>query len=234
MILTIDLEHDEYLNDAKNRDIHFVRTMDAKLKLEAITGDACLVQRYARVNLERLAEWGVWAVAISGNATGWEAYDEGDLEGVREIIRVAPVPIIGFCGGCQLIATTMGAQIGPMGPLAQDEPDPHPDFGPAGFAKEFGFSRVRITAIDPLFEGLSEEPVFFQAHYFELKEVPPEMALLAVSDCCRIQAIKRLDRPVYGTQFHPERYDDDHPDGRTLLKGFFDLARAHGPGDAAL
>jgi GMP synthase-like glutamine amidotransferase len=228
MICYVDLEHDGYLADAKNRDIHLTRTMDTRLKLEAITGDACLVQRYTHVNVEWLSESGVWAVAISGNVTGWEAYDAGDLAGVREAIRVAPVPIIGFCGGCQLIATTMGACVSPIGRLAQGQPDPYPDLGPAGFVKEFGFSHVRITAPDPLFEGLSEEPIFFQAHYFEVKEVPPGMAILAGSNCCGIQAIKRLDRPVYGTQFHPERYDDDHPDGRTLLANFFRLARAQG------
>jgi GMP synthase-like glutamine amidotransferase len=224
MICLVDLEHDRFLEDRKDRDAHFVWTMDSKLKLEAITGDACLVQSYTRVNLERLAEWDVWAVAISGNVTGWEVYDEANLTDLREIIRVAPVPVIGFCGGCQLIATTMGVSAGPIRRLAPDELDPFPDVAPAGFVKEFGFSRVRITASDPLFEGLPDEPLFFQAHYCEVKEVPPGMINLAASDCCEIQAIRQVDRLVYGTQFHPERYDDDHLDGRTLLANFCRLA----------
>jgi GMP synthase (glutamine-hydrolysing) len=224
MICLVDLEHDEYLADPKDRDKHYVWTMDTKLKLEAITGDACLVQSLTGVNLERLAAWGAWAVAISGNVTGWEAYDEADLADLREIIRVAPVPIIGFCGGCQLIATTMGVPVGPMRRLAPGEPDPFPDQAPAGYLKEFGFCRVRITTPDPVFEGLPDEPLFFQAHYCEVKELPRGMVGLAVSDCCNIQAIKQADRLVYGTQFHPERYDDGHPDGRTLLANFYQLA----------
>jgi GMP synthase-like glutamine amidotransferase len=224
MICYLDLEHERFLADPKDRDTNLARASDAKRKLEAITGEACLVQRYPGVSLERLSEWGVRAVAISGNVTGWEHYEEAELENLREIIRVAPVPIIGFCGGCQLIATTLGGKVGPMRRLATDEPDPYPDFGPAGFAKEFGFSRVRVTTPSPLFEGLGEEPVFFQAHYCEIKALPPGMANLATSDQCDIQVIKRQDRLVYGTQFHPERYSDDCPDGRTLLSSFFALA----------
>lgn len=64
------------------------------------------------------------------------------------------------------------------------------------------------------------------------------------TDVCRIQAIKRIGRPVYGTQFHPEAYivdpadrrswlvdlvyPDGHatkrPDGRGLLINFFRTA----------
>ncbi len=83
---------------------------------------------------------------------------------------------------------------------------------------------VRVVREDPLFEGLNREPVFFEAHYWELKEVPAGFENLASTDECRIQAIKLQDKPVYGTQFHPELYDNEHSDGRTLIANFLRVA----------
>ena len=37
--------------------------------------------------------------------------------------------------------------------------------------------------------------------------------------------IERLDRPVYGVQFHPEYYDEEHRDGEVVLRNFLALAR---------
>jgi anthranilate/para-aminobenzoate synthase component II len=39
-----------------------------------------------------------------------------------------------------------------------------------------------------------------------------------------VQAVKHKTRPVYGTQFHPEIWDDAHPDGKRLLQDFFRIA----------
>lgn len=36
--------------------------------------------------------------------------------------------------------------------------------------------------------------------------------------------IKHRDRLLYGTQFHPEAYDEAHLDGKKLLQNFFRLA----------
>jgi GMP synthase-like glutamine amidotransferase len=47
---------------------------------------------------------------------------------------------------------------------------------------------------------------------------------LADSEACRIQAIRHASRPLYGVQFHPERYSQRHPDGRTIMANFFGLA----------
>ena len=42
------------------------------------------------------------------------------------------------------------------------------------------------------------------AHYCEVKKLPPGFELLASSGHCRIAAVRHRDRPLYGTQFHPE------------------------------
>ena len=54
--------------------------------------------------------------------------------------------------------------------------------------------------------------------------LPPEFRLLASNDCCRLQAMGHLRRPLYGVQFHPELYTDYYPDGRQILRNFFAMA----------
>jgi len=223
MICFVDIEHDKVLRDPEKRDAHLALCMDIKLKLEEISGQPCLVQRYPQVTGQRLREWGIRALIISGNATGWEEYDKAGLAEMYRIIRAAELPILGFCGGCQLIALAHGASLGPMRRLREGESDPNAEFQP-GYFKEWGFMPVRVLEPDPLFEGLGKEPVLFEAHYWEVKEVPSHFRLLASTEECRIQAIKREDKLVYGTQFHLEMYDEGHADGRRLLANFFKLA----------
>jgi GMP synthase (glutamine-hydrolysing) len=62
-----------------------------------------------------------------------------------------------------------------------------------------------------------------QRHFWELKAVPSGFVRLASSDACPIQAIRHGSRPLYGVQFHPERYSERHPGGRTILANFFGL-----------
>ena len=47
---------------------------------------------------------------------------------------------------------------------------------------------------------------------------------LAASEACAIQAMRHSARPLYGVQFHPERYSAAHPDGRTIVANFLRLA----------
>ncbi len=223
MICFVDIEHEKVLRDPQKRDAHLALCMDIKLKLEEVSGQPCLVQHYRQVSGQRLREWGMEALIISGSATDWDEYDKADLAGMYRIIQAAELPILGFCGGLQLIALAYGVPLGPMRRLREGESDPNAEFQP-GYFKEWGFMPVRVLEPDPLFEGLGKEPVFFEAHYWEVKETPPHFRLLASTDECRIQAIKQEDKLVYGTQFHPELYDQDHDDGRRLLANFFRLA----------
>jgi GMP synthase (glutamine-hydrolysing) len=174
--------------------------MEVKLRLEEISDQACLLQRYPRVTRQRLKEWGIQALIISGCGADWSEYNETDLAEMYRIIRAADLPILGLCGGHQLIAMAYGTPLG------------------------------TLLKADPIFEGLGEEPVFVEAHYWEVKEVPPGFELLASTDVCRIQAFRRTGALVYGTQFHPEYYylseeeETLHYDGRQFLANFFKLA----------
>jgi GMP synthase (glutamine-hydrolysing) len=217
--------------------------MDVKLKLEEISGRPCIVQRYADVTRQRLRELGITALVISGNAVGFEEYADNAFAELYTIIRQATWPILGLCGGHQLIAAAHGAPVGPMRPLRPDEPEITTLSGP-GYLKEWGFKPVQIVQADPIFEGMGSLPEFLEVHYWEVKELPPGFQLLASTADCRIQVMKRVDGAVYGTQFHPEGYTEGpydrrnplvslvypegraqgQPDGRTLLTNFFRIA----------
>jgi GMP synthase (glutamine-hydrolysing) len=223
MICFVDIEHEKVLRDPEKRDSHLALCTEIKLKLEEISGEACLVQHFSRVTGQRLREWGMKALIISGNAADWEEYGETDLAEMYRIIRAAELPILGLCGGLQLIALAHGAPLGPMRRLREEEDDLYAEHKPDYF-KERGFMPVRILEPDPLFDGLGEEPVLFESHYLEIKKSPPHFRVLASTDECRIQAIKHKDKLVYGTQFHPEMYEEEQTDGRRLLANFFRLA----------
>jgi len=243
MICFIDIEHEVVLRDTGRRAQHFSYVMDVKLKLEEISGLACIVQRFSDVTRQGLHELGVTHVAISGNATDWDEYGDAAFSEMQDLIRDPEWPIIGFCGGAQLIGAAHGAPLGPMRRLGPDEPEITILSAP-GYFKEWGFMPVPLEKTDPLFEGLPQSPVFLQAHYWEIKEVPRGFEVLASSDECSIQVIKHHAQLVYGTQFHPEAYterpfdrpnrlvdliypegyDQEHLAGKTLLTNFFRIA----------
>jgi len=222
MICYVDLEHDAALRDEEKRLAHFGRRTEVKFRLEEISGHPCLLQRYSAVTLERLSEWRIEALLLSGNTTDWVDYGD-ELDEIFRIIRAAPMPILGFCGGGQLVVMAHGAEVGPMRRLHTGEDDQDPGYNP-GFFKEKGFFPMQRLAPDPVWDGLGDQPVFWEGHYWEIKTLPAGFVNLASTAACHIQLVRQRGRPVYGTQFHPEKYDDEWPDGRTLLENFFRLS----------
>ena len=109
---------------------------------------------------------------ISGNATSFDAYGQGAFTEMHRIIRAAEWPIIGFCGGHQLIATAYDVEVGPMRRLRPGETDPTDLSGP-GYLKEWGFMPVPVVAHDRILDGLGPAPVFLEMHYWEAKQIPP-------------------------------------------------------------
>jgi len=145
------------------------------------------------------------------------------FEDLEWIINEGEWPILALCGAMQLVALLHDVPCGPMGRLPEDMADPNPDYRP-GMLKEKGYYPINIVRSDALFDGLSQKPVFSQWHYWELKAVPPGFVRLAESELCPIQAIRHETRPVYGTQFHPEEYSEEHPAGKQVLSNFFRIS----------
>ena len=244
MICYVDMEHELAMQDEAERAAHEAHCLDIRNRLERASGDVCVVQRYTCVTQAWVRSSRTRALIIGGNVTDWIEYDEADLLRLCEIIRSAELPIFGICGGCQLVGMAHDVPLGLIRRLEEGEHDPHEGLSP-GYYKEWGFLPIHVVEPDPLFDGLGEGPVFLEAHYCEVKEVPTGFKLLASSDACRIQAIRRTDKLVCATQFHPEAYTGagtrnhswlvnlvypegyegkEHPEGRSLLVNFFKLA----------
>lgn len=216
MIAFIDIEHDQIVHSPARRDDHLAGLMDIKLRLEEIADEPCLVVRYDRATPERCSSLGVKCVIISGNATDWKEYAPGAFDGLTSLILSGDFPVLGICGGHQLIAMSFGAPCGPMRPLAPDEAD-ITNLSAPGYFKEWGFYPIEIEQEDPLLKGLGASPVFLEAHYWEVKDLPAEFQVLASSATCRVQVMRHRYKPIYGVQFHPEAYTEWEGDRRSRL-----------------
>lgn len=223
MICFVDMEHERIVNDAERRIAHLGKRTNLKFRFEEITGQACLVQHYTQITEAKLHEWGIKALLLSGCSTVWDEYNFDCFQELFHVIRESDIPIIGFCGGHQFIGYVYDMPSAPLGPLPEGMADPRPEMAP-GEMKEYGFTHVDVLHPDPLFEGLGSRPLFWESHWWEVQSVPPGFTLLASTDACRVQAIKHESRLLYGTQFHPESYDEDHQDGKVLLTNFFRMA----------
>jgi GMP synthase-like glutamine amidotransferase len=227
MICYVDLEHPELgpsmLSEGPEATERKAGLLTYKARFERLSGELCVLLHFTQVDQALLERLGIRAIIVSGHSTLIDDYDPDSLAPLGEIIRETRTPLLGLCGGHQLIGLAFGVTPAPMGPLAPGERDPRPALA-AGMRKEWGPCLVRISADDPLFAGLDATVVVEQRHFWELKTAPAGFARLAVSDACPIQAIRQEGRPLYGVQFHPERYSERHPDGRIILSNFFRLA----------
>jgi GMP synthase (glutamine-hydrolysing) len=117
------------------------------------------------------------------------------------------IPILGICAGHQFMAKHFG--------------------GDASRAKvpEFGKSVVTIHEPDALFEGLPKTLEVWESHNDEVSVLPKGFVGLASSPNCAVQAMRSLDRPLFGLQFHPEVEDTQH--GADIFRNFLRVCRTN-------
>jgi GMP synthase (glutamine-hydrolysing) len=123
-----------------------------------------------------------------------------------ELIRRHTRPILGICFGIQLMGLAFGEDVVNMG------------------QKLDGYYMINVIEKEELFAGLSDKFLVRESHEEMVTKIPYEYKLLADSPNCPIEAIKHMVLPIYGVQFHPERFDDKHPAGQIILENFFRLA----------
>jgi len=177
---------------------------------------------YPDVTPELMRQKNVVAIALSGSTSDWVQYDFSSFATLTQIVTSGSVPVLGLCGGHQLLAYMYGGQCGPLRKLKPGEPDPA-DWAP-GWFKEVGYSPVSVVKDDPIFTGLGSTPVFFESHYWQISQMPQDFENLASTPACPVQVFRHKRQLVYGTQFHPEVNSADHHDGRTLIGNFFRIA----------
>ena len=174
-----------------------------------------LIEPFHSVSRERVRSLKPSHIILSGQSHPWEMYTPESLAGVFSVIKQASQPILGLCGGHQQIALAYGAKVGLMERVEPGE-------GYEGAKRERGFFPVTNTG-EGLFKGLPSEIVVWHNHCDEVKEVPDGFRVTASNETCPIQAMQQKGRRLYGVQFHAELFNEDHPEGRTIVENFLSL-----------
>lgn len=174
-----------------------------------------LIEPFHDVSLERVRRLKPSHVILSGQSHPWDKYTPESLGGVFEVIKRASQPILGVCGGHQQIALAHGAEVGLIERLEPGE-------GYEGAKRERGFLPVTNTG-EGLFKGLTTETVVWHNHCDEVKVLPHGFRQTASNKTTPIQAMQEKGRRVFGVQFHPELFDESHPDGRLIIENFLAL-----------
>ena len=168
------------------------------------------------VSNERVRELDPSHIILSGQSHPWEMYSAESLAGVYDVIRNPVRPVLGVCGGHQQMALAFGAPVGLMERIGPGE-------GYEGAKRERGFLPVETEA-SALFQDLPQQLTVWHSHCDEVKELPAGFRRTAANATCPIQAMEHESKPLYGVQFHPELFDEAHPDGRRVLENFLSLA----------
>lgn len=195
------------------------------------------------------AEFQPDAIVLSGTLRDFDYYRPELLAGFADFVHQTPTPVLGICGGHQLIGLSFGARVLTLDQQEQEKQR-------TNRATEYQYRFVRIVEPeDPIFQGIDnpESRVWqdytregrilrvWQNHGLQLDRVPDGFQLLARSYRCRNQMmVKRSDNQlIYSVQFHLEKSFEDwhsnptrweHPnesrDGRLLFENFLKLALA--------
>ena len=180
-----------------------------------IPGLEILTEPFHSVSLERVRSLKPSHIILSGQSHPWDNYTPESLAGVFDVIKQASQPVLGVCGGHQQIALAYGAEVGLMGRLEPGE-------GYQGAKRERGFFPIANTG-EGLFKGLPATVTVWHSHCDEVKQVPDGFRCTALNETCAIQAMQQKGRRVYGVQFHPELFDEEHPEGRKIVENFLSL-----------
>ena len=192
------------------------------------------------------------AIVLSGTLRDFDYYKPEILESFSDFIHQTTTPVLGICGGHQLIGLGFGARVLTLDSEEQRERRDNRRI-------EYQYRLVRIIEPeDPIFadidnprSGVWQEYTkearilrVWQNHGLQLDRVPEGFQLLATSYLCKNQMmVKRSDgQMIYTVQFHLEKsfedwnknrtrweHQNESRDGRVLFENFLKLALERQP-----
>jgi GMP synthase-like glutamine amidotransferase len=196
------------------------------------------------------AEFQPDAIVLSGTLRDFDYYNPEILSDFSAFIQATPIPVLGICGGHQLIGLSFGAQVIT---LDSQEQSARRD----NRVTEYQYRLVRIIEPDdPIFQQINNPQStlwqeytkdgrilrVWQNHGLQLDRVPDGFSMLATSYLCRNQMmVKRSGgQLIYTVQFHLEKsfedwnksrtrweHQNESRDGRILFQNFLRLALDH-------
>jgi GMP synthase (glutamine-hydrolysing) len=122
-----------------------------------------------------------------------------------DAIRDSGVPVLGVCFGHQMMARAFGSDVVKDGRHILE------------------MVKTYVLAEDPLFQGLPRSLILLESRHEVVKSLPRGFRLLARSATSDIATMKHETRPLYGVQFHPERFTKENPDGNSVVGNFVRL-----------
>lgn len=171
------------------------------------------VLHYKEATRERLKAFAPKAVIITGQYSPWHLYDKTALQPVQWFLKHTRKPVLGICGGHQLIALAFSGRVALIKGQGQ----------PASYDNCYrikGEVNTRILKRDPLLKGIGSSARFYSSHCEEVKTLPNHFERLISHAESPNYMIKHKTRKIYGVQFHPEFSQTSRGNGYTLLNNF--------------
>ncbi|GGR90824.1 hypothetical protein GCM10010252_32120 [Streptomyces aureoverticillatus] len=135
------------------------------------------------------------AIVLSG--TKVRAHDREHYEPLINLVMTADVPVLGICGGMQILAVAAGS---------------HLTQGP----QRVGRSEVRVDPGEPLFTHVRPTVTLFQRHTLYLRQAPRGFRVIGRSEHAPVEFLRSDNGRLMGSQAHLEY----RTDGREILRGF--------------
>jgi GMP synthase (glutamine-hydrolysing) len=140
-------------------------------------------------------------LVLSGGAPRVGLNDE--LGNSGQYLERSKIPILGICAGHQFMGRFFGGRVS------------------ESMVPEFGKIELSIIKKDPIFDKVPEKSIVWLSHNDEVSKIPKDFEILASSENCQIQAMKKKNESFYGLQFHPEVEHTEF--GELIFKNFINL-----------
>ncbi len=214
VFLYVDIEHSSGYEQPHSDWLYAARAR-ISYALEDVVGDDVHLIRYSKLDAAAMSRLNPRCLLLSGNAAVPQDYGPTGLDQLFRILTTTSLPVFGFCGGHQMLGRAFGVELTRLG---RADP-PHDEEGNEAWIAESGYSEVSVDD-HPVFEGLGPAPIVRHAHTWEVPTLPTGFSAVASTSITAIQAMAHEQRPLFGTQFHPEWWTDEAPAGRAMIENF--------------
>ena len=147
------------------------------------------------LNLDSLSNYD--SFILSGRRKNEKKINEINSKIIRHCIKNNN-KLLGICYGAEILALTLGGTIRKSSSLQK------------------GTESIQISKDNPLCRNSLD---VFESHSFEISKLPSILIHVAKSNNCKYEIIQYQEKPIFGTQFHPEMSKD----GNDLIEKFCSL-----------